>query len=142
VRRRASTCIGFALVLVLATGALAVAATYRGGGTEDPKVRVRFEKDRDTIKGFKIERARFFCTDGDRFRAGTRVGRMEVRRRRGERRFGGYFTNPDGTQSSRIRGRLIGRRKARGNFRLTASFGDVGCTTRRVHWKARRKPSG
>lgn len=137
VRRRASTCIGFAVVLVLATGALAVAATYRGGGTEDTKVGVRFEKDLDTIKRFKIERARFFCTDGDRFRAGTRVGRMEVRRRG---RFRGRFTDSSGGVSVRVRGRVRGR-SARGRFRIVTLFGAVECNTYRVPWKARRRPS-
>ena len=135
--RRALTCTGLATVLLLAVATVALGATYAGRGTTDTKVRVAFEKERRAIKRFTIERARFFCTDGDRFRADTRVGRMRVNDRR---RFRGRFTNADGDQQAQVRGRLVAGRRARGTFRLSVTFDDVGCTTRGVDWRAQRQP--
>jgi hypothetical protein len=130
------TCAGLATVLLLAVATAALGATYAGRGVDDPKVRVAFEKERRAIKRFTIERARFFCTDGDRFRADTRVGRMRLDDRR---RFRGRFTNADGSVSALVRGRLLGER-ARGRFRIVSFFDDVECRTHRVRWRARKQP--
>jgi hypothetical protein len=135
VTRRTLICIGLAAAILLVTATTALAATYVGRAIEDPRVRVSFEKDGQLIKRFTIEQARFFCTDGDRFRANTRVGRMRVRE---DRRFRGRFTNNDGSVSVLVRGRLLGER-ARGRFRIVAFFDDVQCNTNRVRWRARRQ---
>ncbi len=134
--RRALTCTGLAAILLLAVATVALGATYAGRGVDDPKVRVAFEKERRAIKRFTIERARFFCTDGDRFRADTRVGRMRVDDRR---RFRGRFTNAEGSVSVVVRGRLRGER-ARGRFRIVSFYGDVQCNTNKVEWRARKQP--
>ena len=134
--RRALTCTGLATVLLLAVATVALGATYAGHGTTDTKVRVAFEKERRAIKRFTIERARFFCTDGDRFRADTRVGRMRLNDRG---RFRGRFTNADGSVSVIVRGRLRGER-ARGRFRIVSFIGETQCNTNRVRWKAQRQP--
>jgi hypothetical protein len=133
--RRALICTGLVVAMLLLTATTALAATYAGRAVEDPRVRVSFERDGQFIKRFTIERARFFCTDGDRFRADTRVGRMRVRDRG---RFRGRFTDNDGSVSVLVRGRLRGER-ARGRFRIVAFFDDVQCNTNRVRWRARRQ---
>ena len=126
--------------MLLITATTALAATYVGRAVEDPRVRVSFAREGQLIKRFTIERARFFCTDGDRFRADTRVGRMRVRRTpEGDRRFAGTFSNENGDQHARVRGLLLRGGRARGGYRLSATFDDVGCTTRSREWRARRQ---
>jgi hypothetical protein len=133
--RRALICTGLAVTILLLAATTALAATYVGRATEDPRVRVSFEKDGQFINRFTIEQARFFCTDGDRFRANTRVGRMRVRE---DRRFRGRFTDNNGSVSVLVRGRLRGE-SARGRFRIVAFFDDVQCNTNRVRWRARQQ---
>lgn len=138
--RRTLTLLGLTVALLAATAATTIAATYAGRGADDPKVRVSFEREDGKIKRFTVRRARFSCTDGDRFRARTRVRAMEIRKTEsGHRKFSGYFGTSDGSQEARIRGRLTSRRKARGSFRLLAAFDSGGCDTRRVAWKANRR---
>lgn len=139
--RPALTCIGLAVVALLATTTVAAAATYSGRGTDDARMRVSFEREQGKVKRFTIEQARFFCADGDRFRDGTRVGVMKIRRtREGVKKFKGHFSNADGSQTGRVSGAFVSDRRARGSFRLIAEFEQGGCETRNVTWRAQKQP--
>ena len=132
-RRLTLRCFALAAVVLLLTSAAAIASTFKGGGRDDPKVRVSFEKERGKIKRFKIRRARFYCTNGERFRTSMRAGRMRIHP---DGRFRGRFTDSDGKVALRVNGAVTGRR-ARGRLRIVAFVNSYKCTTRRVGWRAR-----
>lgn len=136
-RTRAAACIALTTVMLLAVSAVAFGARYEGGGAEDPRVGVTFAKDGDKVKGFTIKAALFRCTDGDRFRGGTRVGIMKIEETSHGRRFRGVFENADSTQRARVSGRVVRPGVARGEFRLLAFFDRVACDSRQVAWRAR-----
>lgn len=121
--------------LAATAAASASAATYVGEGRNDPRVKVRFEKERNWVEGFTVRNARFVCTDGDRFRGGTTFGDMPLDE---SKAFEGNFENADGTQSGQVHGVLIDRGKARGSLRLRATYGADVCITWNVPWRARR----
>lgn len=132
--RPTTRCIGLAMALLLLTSAAAIAGTFEGQGRDDPKVGISFEKKRGKIKGFTFERARFYCTNSERFRAGMRAGDMELHRRN---RFRDRFTDPDGKVVLRVNGKITGHR-ARGTLRVVAYVKSDKCTTKTLDWKARR----
>ncbi|HEV2076126.1 MAG TPA: hypothetical protein VGR10_07785, partial [Thermoleophilaceae bacterium] len=76
---RVLVCLGLALTASLATAATASAASYAGGGVDDERVSVSFERKQGEVRDFTVRRARFLCTDGERFRGGTQAGTMKVR---------------------------------------------------------------
>jgi hypothetical protein len=136
---RTLTIVGVTLALLLGTATSADAARFVGSGVEDPKVGISFVKEDGRIKRFTIEDAKFRCTDGDRFRAGTQVGTMRLKEQDGIRVFSGSFTNDTETQTARVKGELRSRGRARGDFRLVATYDKVGCSTGTVLWEATRE---
>jgi hypothetical protein len=126
-------CIGLALALLLVTGSMALAATFEGKGVEDRKVEISFERERGVIKRFKVSRAKFFCSNGQRFRASMRAGDMALDERK---RFGGRFTDSGGKVIFRIEGKVVGR-KAHGTTSIVAYVDSYKCRTGRVEWQAR-----
>lgn len=132
--RRTLTTIALAALLVPASGAAAVAATYEGEGTDDPKAKVRFERDSGKIKGFRVEGAKFFCTHRRPFRENMRAGPMELSE---NAEFQGRFTDSRGRLVLRVRGAVEGPR-AHGMVRATIYFKLGHCTTGGIDWRARR----
>ncbi len=133
--RRLSLC-GALCTIFAAFAPAASAATYVGSAVDDPRTRVEFVKDAGKIRGFEVRRATLECFNGDAYRDGTTFGVMRLD---SERRFAGQFMNGDETQAGRVKGRLRDNGSARGTLRITATFGEVTCTTRRVEWTARRE---
>lgn len=135
--RRTLTCAALAVTLVLATAPIAGAANYAGKGIDDPRVRVDFERERGKVRGFTFERAKFSCTNGERFRARMRVGRMRVTE---GKRFRGHFMSADRKAAVRVRGRFV-RGRAQGSLRALAYLEADKCVTAGVKWRARRTAS-
>ncbi len=133
--RRLSLC-GALCTIFAAFAPAAPAATYVGSAVDDSRTRVEFVKDGRKIKGFEVRRATLKCFNGHSYRDSTTFGVMRLD---SERRFAGHFMNSAETQAGHVRGVLRNNASARGTLRITASFGGLTCTTRRVEWTARRE---
>lgn len=132
-----------AATLTLSAPALARAAEYRGGVEGDRQASVSLEvKKRDgkrLVTGFTVSDFRITCKEpGDaRLANASLSGSAAIGKRRHFR-----LEGENQTQNLAMKGRLVGKRAARGKFSFSGEVAlegeDLECESGELTWKARR----
>jgi hypothetical protein len=135
-----------AMGAIVAAEALGATTIWKGHGTEDPVMTVRFERVKVSgepakIKEFKVEKLHFKCEGTSNFRSGfVRHGTIS-KVQNGEFSYSATTYNAEHTvkYNTSINGEFVSRTKAVGDVkqrRTLVSNPDVFCVSDREPWKA------
>lgn len=133
-----------ALLLLLPAPAMAGTAEYKGHGTEDEKLDVRFDLvDKEKIRDLAFDDARVKCDDGDKGRIGKRTFRFDIPLDEDNRFEARGTGSSDGIkeETARASGKVkVDRGKAEGVVKIKFETDDgTRCHTDEEPWKAEKR---
>lgn len=125
---------------VPAAVALAAATTFKGNGTDDPEVTVKFKRHGGAhpyVNGFQTMKMLYECSDGTTtFRSGVNLGTLKLGvKDNGKFSFHGTADEDGVHYEARISGKFTSKSKATGTTTETRSKGIAKCSAKEP-WEA------
>lgn len=143
---RAKLAIVAAVVALAVPAAVALAAgtSFKGKGTDDPDVAVKFKRhggQHPYVDAFQTLNMLYECNDGSTtFRSGINLGTLKIKvKDNGKFSFHGTADEDGVHYDARISGKFNSNKQATGTTTETRSIGSDKCSAKEP-WKATKKP--